>query len=118
MIESELKLAQLTRNLGNHNRTTAYEWSEINGNLNGLKRVPQTLHSASELVHIHRQEHSKALGTLIYKAHNIENTNLSLTFISTLLLVSIHIYYVGCRDTGMFCRSAPLFVTQIEKLVI
>ena len=49
----------------------------------------------SELVHIHRQAHSKALGTIIYKSHNIENTNLSSIFLSTLLLASIHINYVG-----------------------
>ena len=95
MIDPELKLAQMTRNMEDHKRTTAYERSEINGYLNGLKRVPQTLHSASELVHIHRQENSKALGTMIYKSHiNIENTNLSSTFLSTLLLASKHIYYV------------------------
>ena len=35
MIESELKLALMTRNLENHNRTTACERSEINGYLNG-----------------------------------------------------------------------------------
>ena len=52
MIESELKLAQMTRNLENHNRTTAYEWSGINFYLNGYERVPHTLHTASELVHI------------------------------------------------------------------
>ena len=115
MIESELKLAQMTRNLENHNRTTAYERSEINGYLNGKKRVPQTLHSASELVHIHRQEHSKALGTIIHKSHNIENTNLSSTVLSTLLLASIHIYYVGCGNTGMFCRSTPLFCYTNRK---
>ena len=116
MIESELKLTQMTRNLENHNRTTACERSEINGYLNVYKRVPQTLHSASELVHIHKQEHSKALGTILYKSHNIENTNLSSTFLSTRLLVSIHIYYVGCGNTGMFCRSAPLFCYPNRKM--
>ena len=35
MIESEHKLALMTRNLENHMRTTAYERSEINGYLNG-----------------------------------------------------------------------------------
>ena len=35
MIESELKLAQMTRKLENHNRMIAYERSEINGYLNG-----------------------------------------------------------------------------------
>ena len=107
MIASELKLAQMTRNMENHNRKTAYERSEINGYLNGYKRVPKTLHSASELVKIHRQEHGKALGTIIYKSHNIENTNLSSTFLSTLLLASIHIYYgergglvVNASDSG------------------
>ena len=115
MIESELKLAQMTRNIENHNRTTAYERSEINGYLNGLKRVPQTLHSASELVHIHRQEHCKALSTIIYKSHNMENTNLSSIFLSTILLASLHIYYVGCGNTGMFCRSAPLFFYPTRK---
>ena len=115
MIESELKLARMTRNLENHNRTTAYEQSEINGYLKGYKRVSQTLHSASELVNIHRQEHSKALGTIIYKSHNIENTNLSSTFLSTLLLASIHFYYVGYGNTVMFCRSAPLFYNPNRK---
>ena len=115
MIESELKLALMTKYLENHNRTTACERSEINGYLNCYKRVPQTLHSASELVHIHKQEHSKALGTIIYKSHNIENTNLSSTFLSTLLFTSIHINYVGCRNTGMFCRSAPLFCYPNRK---
>ena len=105
----------MTRNLENHNRTTAYERSEINGYLNGYKRVPQTLHSASELVHIHKQEHSKALGTIIYISLNMENTYLSSTFLSTLLLASINIYYVGCGNTGMFCRSAPLFFYPNRK---
>ena len=115
MIESELKLAEMTRNLGNHKRTTAYERSEISGYLNGYKRVPQTFQSASELVDIHRQEHSKALGTIIYKSHNIENTNLSSTYLSTPLLASKHIYYVECGNTGMFCRSAPLFCYPNRK---
>ena len=118
MIESELKLALMTRNLENHNRTTAYEPSEINGYLNGKNRVPQTLHSASELVHIHRQEHSKALGTIIYNSHNIENTNLSSTFLSTLLLASIHIYYLDVGILVCFADQRLYFVTQIEKLVM
>ena len=118
MIESELKLAQMTRKLENHNRTIAYERSEINGYLNGKQRVPQTLHSASELVHIHRQEHSKALGTIIYKSHNIENTYLSSTFLSTLLLASIHINYV-CGGILVYFADQRLYsVTQIEKRVI
>ena len=113
MIESELKLALMTRNLENHNRTTAYERSEINGY---LKRVPQTLHSASELVHIHRQEHSKALGTIIYKSHTIKNTHLSSTFLFTLLLASIHIYYVGCRHTGMFFFFVFFFLNNFNSI--
>ena len=54
--EPELKLAQITiiqlyfsqlyevtRNLGNRNRTTAYEWSEINGYLYiVLKRLKES----------------------------------------------------------------------------
>ena len=118
MIESELKLAQMTRNLENHNRTTAYERSEINGYLNGYKGVPQTLHSASELVHIHRQEHSKALGTIIHKSHNIKT-----------LIFHQHFYLHFCWpgyisimwDVGIlicFADQRLYFVTQIEKLVI
>ena len=68
-----------------------------------------------KLVHIHGQEHNKALGTIIYKSHNIENTNLASTFLSTLLLASTHIYFVGCGNTGMFCRSAPLFCYHNRK---
>ena len=74
----------------------------------------QTLHSASELVHIHRQEHSKALGTIIYKSHNIENTNLSSTFLSTLLFTSIHINYVGCRNTGTIVKGLSNQVPEIR----
>ena len=37
------------------------------------------------------------------------------TFLSTLLLASVHIYYVGCGNTGMFCRSAPLFCYPNRK---
>ena len=44
-----------------------------------------------------------------------ENTNLSSAFLSTLLLASIHIYFVGCGNTGMFCRSAPLFCYPNRK---
>ena len=110
MIESELKLAQMTRNLENHNRTTAYERSEISGYFNGYKRVPQTLHSASELVHIHRQEHSKALGTIIYKSHNIENRY---------FCWPLYIYIMW--DVGIlvgFADQRLYFVTQIETIVI
>ena len=110
MIESEAQTGTDDKKPGEpQQNVTAYERSEINGYLNGYKRVPQTLHLASELIHIHRQEHSKALGTIIYKSHNIENTNLSSTFLSTLLLASIHIHYVGCGNTGMLCRTPPLF---------
>ena len=118
MIESEHKLAQMTRNLENHNRTTAYEQLEINGYLNGYKRVPQTLHSASELVHIHRQEHSKALGTIIHKSHNIENTNLSSTFLYNFCWP---VYISIMWDVGIlicFADQRLYFVTQNEKLVI
>ena len=73
------------------------------------------IESELKQVHIHRQEHSKALGTIIYKPHNIENTNLSSTFLSTLLLASIHIYFVGCGNTGMFCRSAHLLCYPNRK---
>ena len=118
MFESELKLAQMTRNQENHNRTTAYERSEINGYLNGYKRVPQTLHSASELVHIHKQEHSKALGTIIYKSHNIENTNFHRHFY---LHFCWPVYKFIMWDVGIlvcFADQHLYFVTQIEKIVI
>ena len=109
MIESELKLALMTRNLENHNRTTAYEWSEINGYLIGKKRLPQTLHSASDIVHIHRQEHSKALGTVIYKSHNIENTN----------FIDIFIYTFVGQYTYLLCgMSEYWYVLQISTFIL
>ena len=73
--EPELKLAQITiiqlyfsqlyevtRNLGNHNRTTAYEWSEINGY---LYKYTNCIYGASAKLFL------RPKGIIILKEHSI-----------------------------------------------